>query len=212
MRKVKICGVRTPEAANFCVKEGADFLGINLSPVSKRKVSLEQAKNIISEILDANKKHIQNTKIVLLFFKNPLEEILFMCSKLNFHYIQILHSDPMLQGKWDLLRERYSLLPSFSVEKELKDNDIPFPTNEIPILDTPAKEEGGGTGKTFPWERLKQVKRKYLLAGGLNPINVEEAIKILNPWGVDVASGIEDETGNQSFEKMKEFIQKVKNS
>ncbi len=76
---------------------------------------------------------------------------------------------------------------------------------DLVIVDSP----GGGTGNTFDWELLKKIKRPYILAGGINAENIEEAVEMLHPYGVDVSSGIETD-GYKDKEKMKAFMALVK--
>ncbi|MCC5814919.1 MAG: ethanolamine ammonia-lyase subunit EutC [Leptospira sp.] len=208
--KIKLCGLRDPEIAVFSVAESADYLGINLSPVSKRKVSPEQAVLLADTIRKANDTYSKDTKIVLLFFKNDVSEALALTEKIQPDLVQLIYDDPIMKDSWDLFQENFSLLPAYSASQELQDSSLPFPEEEIPIIDTPSSDKGGGTGESFPWGRIKGLKRKYLLAGGLNPENVERGVSELNPWGLDVASGIEDSTGNQSREKIREFIRNAK--
>jgi phosphoribosylanthranilate isomerase len=208
--RVKICGVRSPEIASFCVVESADFIGINLSPVSKRKVSEENAIVIANEIRKSNVQFSKDTKIVLLFFKNKYEDILRIAERVRPDYLQLVWGDESIKDHWEDLRLQYSLLPAFSVSQILQDTDIPFPRTELCIFDTPSTDQGGGTGEVFPWNRLDGIQRDYLLAGGLNPENVGEAISILQPWGVDVATGVESAPGESSREKIREFIENAK--
>lgn len=203
---VKICGVRTEEMARFIVAEGGDWIGLNLSPISKRNITLATALRIADAIRSERQTSKRQGKIVLLVYKNPLPDVLQLTKALEPDLLQVIYGDPSLPSDWTILRNHCSLLPALSVDRVILNGDIPFPENEIPILDAPAGSGGGGTGKTFPWERLAGVTRKYLLAGGLQPGNVEDAIQRVHPWGVDVASGVEDSPGLQSKSKIREFI------
>ncbi|WCL50379.1 ethanolamine ammonia-lyase subunit EutC [Leptospira sp. GIMC2001] len=208
--QVKICGVRTSEIAVYAVSEDADYIGINLSQSSKRNVKFEIAQEISKNIHLANARLSKDCKVVLLFFKNPIEEILKISRTIRPDFIQLIWGDEELNSKWDFLREEFNLLPAFSVSEQITDLDLPFPNEEICILDSPSNGQGGGTGAKFPWDRLSGLTRKYLLAGGLNPENVEQAVRSLHPYGVDVASGVESSPGVQSREKIREFIQNAK--
>ncbi len=208
--KVKICGVREKHIAELGISEGIDFLGINLSPVSKRRVSVGQALDLTKEIRKSRVRWNVGTEIVLVFYKNSPQEIFEISDQIQPDRIQLIYGDPSLPEDWGIFRSKYRILPAYSVRDVLEDSRIPFPKDEIPILDAPSDGKGGGTGEVFPWERVAKVQRKYLLAGGLKPENVERAIQILKPWGVDVASGIEDESGNQSIQKIREFIRNTR--
>lgn len=208
--RVKICGIRSPEIASYCVMQSADFIGINLSPVSKRIVTEENAVAIAQEIRGSNAHFSKDTKIVLLFFKNSYKEILRITELVQPDYLQLVWGDESIKDHWDELRSNHSLLPAFSVSKNLQESDIPFPRTELCIFDTPSPDQGGGTGEVFPWIRLDGIQRNYLLAGGLNPENVGKAISMLQPWGVDVATGVESAPGESSREKIREFIENAK--
>jgi phosphoribosylanthranilate isomerase len=80
------------------------------------------------------------------------------------------------------------------------------------LLDAWSPEQAGGTGKTFCWEMALEArkKRNFILSGGLNPMNVYQAIQMLKPIGVDVCSGVEKTPGEKDGNKMKEFIKEVR--
>jgi len=74
------------------------------------------------------------------------------------------------------------------------------------VLDSPAPGTFGGTGKTFDWTKIPKLKKKFILAGGLSHLNVAEAIRIVDPWGVDACSKLEYEPGKKDFDKVTAFI------
>ena len=97
------------------------------------------------------------------------------------------------------------IIKAFGIRSEEDIRKAETSSADLVIVDSP----GGGTGSTFDWELLKRIRRPYILAGGLNKDNVEEAVKVLNPYGVDVSSGIETD-GYKDISKMRAFMALIK--
>ncbi|MCB1178310.1 MAG: phosphoribosylanthranilate isomerase [Leptospiraceae bacterium] len=201
--KVKICGIKDETIALNSIKAGADFLGFNFSPKSKRQISSSKFKEIVNQIPNEFKL----VKIVFLFFQNSKEEINNILATFSPDYIQYVSRDNSVDLKF-LKSFSIPLIPQIGISSPTTNEELP--DEEILILDSFHKEEGGGTGKVFPWENVRNISKNYFLAGGLNPNNVELAVKTLNPFGVDVASGVEIEPGMKDIELIKEFIKNAK--
>jgi phosphoribosylanthranilate isomerase len=202
--KIKICGIKDSETAIFCIEEGVDFLGFNFSPVSSRFISLKDSEIIINTIYKNNYKN--KFEIIGLFFKTSEEVINDVIKSGLFNSFQYVVHDPNFNRK---LYDNLKLIPQIGIENEVTDSDLNY-TDDLLILDSYNKSSGGGSGSVFPWQNIKKVKRKYLLAGGLNPENVSSAIETLNPYGVDVASGVEDSPGVKNHEKIRRFIENAR--
>ncbi|MCB1158789.1 MAG: phosphoribosylanthranilate isomerase [Leptospiraceae bacterium] len=204
--KVKICGVKDPDIAMACLEYGADFIGFNFSPFSKRKIEPDNLSEIFSIFTGLEER---SAKLVALFYKNSEEEITSILSEFSFDYVQYVVQEsfelPLFLGSFGI-----PLLPQFQVKDDFIVEDIELFTNEYMILDSYSKDAGGGTGETFNWDLLRGIQRKYFLAGGLNPGNVREAIQKVKPFGVDVASGVESLPGKKDRNLIKEFIQNAK--
>jgi phosphoribosylanthranilate isomerase len=203
-KKIKICGIKDLEIAKFCISLDVDYLGFNFSPVSKRKIELMKADQIINNL--KKKFPTSRTKLVALFYKtepNLIEEIVH--SNL-FDVYQYVQNDTSFQKK------EHSLiyLPQIQIDKPTTDLDLLDLKDELIIIDSYEKNLGGGSGKVFPWEYAKGIQRKYLLAGGLNSLNVNEAIQTLNPYGVDVASGVENSKGEKDINLIESFVKNVR--
>ncbi|MDX1958601.1 MAG: phosphoribosylanthranilate isomerase [Leptospiraceae bacterium] len=200
---VKICGIRTQEILEYCLEEKVDLLGFNFSKESKRKINIKEFVPIIHSVpIDFH------SRFVALFYKNSIEEIKEVLRSFSFTYIQYITLDPLLDLQFLKGKSKF-LIPQVGISHNVTDSDLKY-KDELIILDSHSENQGGGTGKTFAWEKVKDVKRKYLLAGGLNPNNVSNAVQKLNPYGVDVASGVESEPGVKDKKLIKEFIQNVK--
>ncbi|MDI3528317.1 MAG: phosphoribosylanthranilate isomerase [Thermoanaerobacter sp.] len=200
MVKVKICGLRRKEDIEYANELKPDYVGFVFAK-SKRQIEVEQALDLIS-LLD------KEIKTVGVFVNEPVENVLKIAQTLNLDVLQF-HGDET--------QDYVDNFKNFTVWKaiRIKDKEDLEKTKEFRVnsfvFDTLTKKEYGGTGKTFNWEVLKgfELNVPIILAGGLNENNVEEAIKIVNPYGVDVSSGVETE-GYKDFKKLKSFIEKVR--
>ena len=204
--RVKICGIKTVDIAMSVIDSGGDFIGINFSPVSKRSVDLKKGV----EIFESVKKRSNHSLLVVgLFYQNSELEITEILSKIPFDFVQFVAHDNSLNLK--LLQSfNRKLIAQVSVKKPVDDSNLAEYDSEFLILDSYKEGLGGGSGQVFEWENAKAVRRKYLLAGGVNPSNVSKAIEVLHPFGVDVASGVESSPGVKDIKLIKEFIKNAK--
>ncbi|MBK8399091.1 MAG: phosphoribosylanthranilate isomerase [Leptospiraceae bacterium] len=203
---VKICGIKSVELALSALEYGADMIGLNFSPESKRRVDLKIASSIFNEL---NKNKSNPLQVVGLFYKNTESEIKKIISEIPFDFLQFVTHDEFLN--WEMVSSLHkNVIPQISVKEFITDEDLKIYDTEFVILDSYKQGLGGGSGNSFEWENAKQVSRKYLLAGGLNPSNVQKAISVLQPFGVDVASGVESSPGVKDKNLIKEFIQNAK--
>jgi len=198
--KVKICGLRRKEDIEYANELKPDYVGFVFAK-SKRQVEVEQALYLI-RLLD------KEIKTVGVFVNEPVENALKIAQTLNLDVLQF-HGDET-QDYIDNFKN-FTMWKAIRIkDKEDLEKTKEFKVNSF-VFDTLTKNEYGGTGKTFNWEVLKGIELNVpiILAGGLNGNNVEEAIKIVNPYAVDVSSGVETE-GYKDFKKMKSFIEKVR--
>ena len=200
MVKVKICGLRRKEDIEYANELKPDYVGFVFAK-SKRQIEVEQALDLIS-LLD------KEIKTVGVFVNEPVENALKIAQTLNLDVLQF-HGDET-QDYIDNFKN-FTVWKAIRIkDKEDLEKTKQFKVNSF-VFDTLTKNEYGGTGKTFNWEVLKgfELNVPIILAGGLNENNVEEAIKIVDPYAVDVSSGVETE-GYKDFKKMKSFIEKVR--
>ncbi len=198
--KIKICGITTKEEAKILNENKVDFAGmVMFFPKSKRNINTESAREIIS-VLDQNIKKVAVTV-------EPTEEQIKIIEKNGFDYIQI-HGDI----KEELIKKiNIPILKAFNV-RDMKNYD--FYRNEEKIKGYVFDAFEPGSGKIFDWRLVREIPKDnklLLLAGGLNPNNVTEAVKYLRPDGVDVSSGVENENGiGKSPEKIKMFVENAR--
>ncbi|BAE81209.1 N- (5'-phosphoribosyl) anthranilate isomerase [Chlamydia felis Fe/C-56] len=199
--KVKICGVTHPEDAEYAALLGADYIGMIFAEKSKRKTSLSMAKSI------TNTTKRLGAEPVGVFVEQTTDQIIAICEQTGIKTVQLHNSFP--SGSLEKLLRDYSIIYAISV-RENGDVCHPqsLPPKVIPLYDT----EKGGTGKQFNWKAFSSPRDTFwMLAGGLNPANIEEAIATLHPNGVDVATGVEfPNKTRKDPDLLKAFIQSAK--
>lgn len=197
--KVKICGITSLEAAQTAENAGADFLGFIFAD-SKRKISPEKAKEIIEEL---NGKALK----VGVFVNESFEEIERIQRLTGIDIIQ-LHGQESIEkaGSFSI-----PVIKAFSIQNEVDFRKIDDYPVDYQLLDLP-KDSETSNDKTLDWQmihRLQHSRNRLILAGGLTPMNVFEAIKMVQPYAVDVSSGVET-NGDKDHEKIKLFIKNAK--
>lgn len=198
--KIKICGLTSPKEAQFLNKNHVDFAGMVLFfSKSRRNISIEQAGRIM-EALDGA---IQSVAVVV----SPTREQLVQIQEAGFDYVQI-HGEI----SEELLKEIHiPVWKAFNV-KDLK--QLKLYHNQKNIAGYVFDGADYGSGKTFDWNLLKDIPRDgklFLLAGGLNPSNVADAIRYVQPDGVDVSSRVEKDFGKgKDGEKIEQFVEQVR--
>ncbi|MDA1773876.1 phosphoribosylanthranilate isomerase [Bacillus cereus] len=199
--KVKICGITDVETAKSACEYGADALGFVFAE-SKRKITPERAKEIIQE-LPANVLKIG------VFVNESVEVIQKIADECGLTHVQ-LHGD---EDNHQIRRLNIPSIKSLGVTSESDMKNAQGYEADYILFDSPKEKFHGGNGKTFSWELLghmpKESREKTILAGGLNVLNIEEAIRTVRPYMVDVSSGVEIE-GKKDVEKIKQFIIKAK--
>ncbi|OXB95507.1 MULTISPECIES: phosphoribosylanthranilate isomerase [Bacillus] len=199
--KVKICGITDMETAKRACEYGADALGFVFAE-SKRKITPKRAEEIIQELPP-------NVLKIGVFVNESVEVIQKIADECGLTHVQ-LHGD---EDNYQIRRLNIPSIKSLGVtsESDMK-NAQGYETDYI-LFDSPKEKFHGGNGKTFSWELLgympKELREKTILAGGLNALNIEEAIQTVRPYMVDVSSGVETE-GKKDVEKIKQFIKKAK--
>lgn len=200
--KVKICGITDLTTALAAVDYGADAIGFVFAE-SKRKISVSKAKDIIAHLPEEVLK-------VGVFVNETKEKIEEIATDVGLTHVQ-LHGEetPAFSEALSLpVIKAVSILNEQSLE-EIKDFAC-----EYVLLDGPKGKYRGGNGLSFDWKNFSAKNlhyKKIILAGGLHKENVEEAIKLINPYMVDVSSGVETE-GKKDLDKIQSFIIKAKGS
>ncbi|MGM8365453.1 phosphoribosylanthranilate isomerase [Virgibacillus sp. W0181] len=196
---VKICGIQTIEAGTTAVEAGADFIGFVFAP-SSRRLSPFQAAGIAHSLPSSVKK-------VGVFVNEQVETILTIAETVKLDYIQ-LHGDEAAEIAEVL---PYPIIKAFSIDEAIHEQIDQYPCDYY-LIDSPARKYRGGSGKTFDWEKMLTLpidRKKILLAGGLTAENIQEAIEVVKPAGVDVSSGVETD-GVKDNTKIRQFLSLAK--
>ena len=199
---LKICGLTNAEDVQAAIDAGADFLGFVLYPMSPRFVSPAKAKELI-------KKVPRRIKTVGVFVDSPPNQIVELMEFCGFNIAQ-LHGNESAADALEIGKERVWKAMALNTEDDIK-QAAAFPALAI-LADSIGPELRGGTGKKCDWQQAAKAAKqlKLILAGGINPENVAEAIKTVKPFAVDVCSGIEKSKGIKDHRKILELAAKLK--
>jgi len=197
MVRVKICGITNIEDALCAVNCGADALGFVFAD-SPRKIDPLTAKNIISRIPPW-------VSTVGVFLNEEVGNLMVIADRCRLDYVQ-LHGEESPE---------YCKNIPIKVIKTVKQDIAKIPSYRVSgiLIDTYDPYKAGGTGKVSDWNIAVDAKKydiPLILAGGLTPENVAEAVGQVSPYGVDVSSGVENEPGKKDWEKVKKFICEAK--
>jgi phosphoribosylanthranilate isomerase len=200
--KIKICGIKTVNDALAAMDAGADMLGFNFYPKSLRYVSVGQCRDIMSVM-----RKYGHILYVGVFVNASVAEVRAALETCALTLAQ-LHGDETPE----MLNSLYG--KAFKAFRGVPLSLNGFAREEAPafLVDASVKGAYGGTGVKADWPGAAQLATQYplLLAGGLTPENVAEAVRRVKPWGVDVASGVESVPGEKDPKKMNAFVQAVR--
>ncbi len=201
MIKIKICGITNLEDALAATDAGADALGFNFYKKSPRYIDPEKAAEIMAQL--------PPFIVPVAIFVNEREE--------KIRNIQFTTGIKVLQFHGDErpeFCERFAtrVIKAFQVKDKESLKQMAHYHVSAFLLDSYRDGMRGGTGETFDWHLAVVAKTfgKVILAGGLTPDNVVEAVKLVQPYGVDVAGGVEKEKGIKDHAKLKKFITEVR--
>jgi len=202
MVRVKICGVTNVSDARFAARCGADALGFNFYPPSPRHLAPERAGAIIAALPPF-------VTTVGIFVNERPERVMEICDLCGLDAAQLSGDETPAQAA--ALRG-VRRIKAICVRNE---DDVARCRRyqvEAFLLDAYVEGQPGGTGQTFAWPLAREAAQfgPVILAGGLTPDNVEEAIETAAPYAVDVASGVESEPGTKDRALMAAFIQRAK--
>ena len=218
MIRAKICGIRRTEDAIIAAEAGADFFGLVFVPERRRRLETGVAAEIVEELRTLIPDPPQ---AVGLFADQPLEEVAGTINACGLDLAQLCGQESPDYCRQVADRTGVEIIKvlhisaSEAVGGGLGGRLAPYQQAGCYItLDRLVEGLQGGTGQSFDWEvaaQLSKEGRKFLLAGGLTPENVAQAVKQVNPWGVDVSTGVE--TGGLKDEaKIRAFIRNARSA
>ena len=204
---VKICGITNQEDALAAIELGADALGFNLFPGSKRFLHLDSASPWISALPAEVARVAVGVNPKIAEVEGWLEGDLF-------HALQ-LHGQSWHQFTKQLVASGKPLIAAIQVRADGRQRiELEWFNGFAVMFDGYRDGDFGGTGETFPWGLLSQIKidKPVIIAGGLNAKNIRTAIKVTKPYAVDVATGVESGPGKKDHAKMRDFIAAARES
>jgi len=199
--RVKICGITRVEDAVHAASLGADAIGLVFYAQSPRAVSIAQARDIVRALPAF-------VTVVGLFVNAPPDEIRAVLNQVRLDALQFHGLEPPEQCR--AFGRPYIKAVSMRAGVDICACARDYADSAALLLDTHDEEAPGGTGRSFDWSRAPgDLGKALILAGGLTPDNVAEAIRQVRPYAVDVSSGVEASKGIKDHHKMAQFINEV---
>ena len=188
---LKVCGIRTMKAAEYCESSGVDFIGLNFVPTSSRKISIEKAKQICEKVVDL--------KVVGVFQNQSIEEVNKIAKSIGLDYVQLAGNE----GVEFIKRCKSPVIKTIPLvtKADLKKAKKAMAYVEFVIFDGP--KPGSGISPNFGL--LKGFKEDFFIAGGVNSKNISKLNRDFVPSGFDLASGVETD-GEVDCSKIKKII------
>jgi phosphoribosylanthranilate isomerase len=185
----KICGIGSLEQARAALEAGAELLGFVFYPPSHRYLTPPRASRLLAEIR-AERPH--GWRAVGLFVNEPLDAVQFVARRCALDLVQLSGDEDRAYCRSLRLPFVKVLRPERLTERDLAEQArAAYWGAERVLLDAAVDGRYGGTGRALDWSALRSFAGECLLAGGLTPDNVAEAVRVAQPWGVDVSSGVE---------------------
>lgn len=191
--RVKICGITNPADAAAAVACGVDALGLNFFEGSSRFIDERQALEII-EGLPAF------VTVVGLFVDSEPERVKGLISRLGLDLLQFHGSESV--DYCESFDRPYMKAIAANGTAAISEAAASYRSAKAILLDTATAGQFGGTGERFDWATIPELGQPLVLAGGITPDNAAEAIKKVNPWALDLATGVEKSRGVKDLEKM----------
>ena len=207
---VKICGIQTDDTLICCNKNNVNFFGMIFYTKSPRNISINNAKKLqeISENL--------NIEGVGVFFNKNLDELEEIIKEIKLKFVQLHGSEDEIYVE-NLKKLNVKVIKSIAIENL---NDL-HKINNYKNVDyflfdyKPLKNElPGGNAKSFDWNILKNLEtdKPWFLSGGINTNNIQQILGDINPFGIDLSSGVEKELGIKDNHIINNFIRKINNA
>lgn len=199
--RVKICGITSADDARAAVEAGADALGFVFWPGSPRGVTAEQAARIVRDL------PVSVTSVGVFVNERP-DKIRRIVAAVRLRAVQLHGDEPM--GEWGAAG--VTCIKSVAVTADLDPDPFAgWPGDVLPLLDVHDPVRRGGTGLTVDWDVAARLARDrpVMLAGGLRPENIEDAIARVAPHSVDVSSGVEDRPGIKNARRIRDLMDAV---
>ena len=207
---IKICGIKNRDTLMCCENNNIGFFGMIFYTKSPRNISIENANNLlkISEKLNING--------VGVFVNKEIDKLKEIIEHTNLKYVQLHGSEDELYIK-NIKKLGVRIIKSISISIKDDLNKIKdYKSADYFLFDYKPKKNDlpGGNSKSFDWKILKSLKtdKPWFLSGGVNINNIQQILTDINPYGIDLSSGVEKELGIKDNHIINNFIRKVKNA
>ena len=214
MTKVKICSVQEAEHILAAAEAGANFVGLNFVPGVRRRLPEDKAREMVQAFRDRYNR--TGPKLVGIFVDQPLDEVDRILQECDLDMAQLSGHESLEYAK----QVTKPVIKAVHVPAEKPAGEVVASLRPLlaelesagilPLLHPDVGAALGGTGAALDWEiaRVLVGDQRFLLAGGLDPENVAQAVRQVQPWGVDVSSGVET-AGIKDVEKIEAFVQRA---
>jgi phosphoribosylanthranilate isomerase len=195
--RIKVCGNTAVDTALAAVDAGADMLGFIMAEHTPRSLTPRIAKQIVAEMPP-------NVDLVGVFVSRPIAEVADIAGEVGFTAVQLHGAETWDEAATlDLPVIRGVRLQSAAAAVE-----VAWPPASILLVDAHDPGLPGGTGQTFPWEWAEDLALRYrlMVSGGLDSSNVADAIRALEPWGVDASSRLESSPGVKDPARVRAYV------
>jgi phosphoribosylanthranilate isomerase len=201
MTKVKICGITSVDDAQVAVDAGADLIGLIFYPPSPRYVTPQQAQAIVARV----PAHIET---VAVFANENMQTVMRIAQESGVQIVQ-LHGNESPEVCQQSARR---VIKTFRFTAQVQPEMMAQYAVEAFLIEGFHADYYGGSGAQADWPRVAQLHPygRIILAGGLTPANVQEAIRTVQPYAVDVCSGVEAAPGKKDWDKVRTFVQRAK--
>ena len=215
MTQVKICSVQEAEHILAAAEAGANFVGLNFVPGVRRRLPEDKAREMVRTYRDRYGSN--GPKLVGIFVDQPLDEVDRILQECDLDMAQLSGHESLEYAK----QVSRPVIKVVHVPAERPDEEVVAGLRPLladlesagilPLLHPDVGPALGGTSAAFDWEiaRALAADQRFLVAGGLDPENVAQAVRQVQPWGVDVSSGVET-AGIKDVEKIEAFVQGAK--
>jgi len=199
--RIKVCGITRTDDALAAIAAGVDAIGLVFHPKSPRCLDIQRASAIV-EVLPPF------VTTVGVFVDLNIEQYLDIDDYVHLHVLQLHGTET--PGQCRQFGRPYIKGVRMREDVDLNATEKAYADCRALLLDSYRPDLAGGTGETFPWQKIpSSLTKPFILAGGLNADNVGEAIKITRPFAVDVSTGVERERGVKDIEKIERFVHAV---
>jgi phosphoribosylanthranilate isomerase len=197
---VKICGITNEEDGLFAVAMGADAVGFVFAPGSSRQIAVTQARDIARRLPP-------EVMTVGVFRDEAPQRVVEVIHAAGLHGAQLHGHETPAEGKWVRQRVQF-LIQAFAAGDRMLERVDEYTAADAIMIDSGTP----GSGQVFDWVLAEglPLDRRVILAGGLNPENVADAVRRVHPWGVDVSTGVERSPGRKDASKVMRFINEAK--